>query len=309
MTTDQNTSHRDLCRQLGSIYDEGEARAVVRLLLEEGYGLSWADVLCDGLSRLSADQRQQLAVQMERLCAGEPVQYVLGFETFLGRRFKVGPAVLIPRPETEELCQWVEAPSQPPPEGEGFQSRSSAGLLPLQGEVGRGLSLLDIGTGSGCIAVSLAARFPHARVSAWDLSEEALDIARENARLAGVDVSFRRQDALSPPDDIDTWDVIVSNPPYICQCEKSAMSATVLSHEPHTALFVPDDDPLLFYRAIARYAAKSLKPDGLLYFEINPLHADSLCLMLKNFGFIDISPKSDQFGKQRFVRARKDQTS
>ena len=308
MTIGPNTSHRDLCRQLDGIYDEGEARAVIRLLLEEGYGLSWPDVLCDGLSQMTDSQRQNLSEQMNRLCEGEPVQYVLGFETFLGRRFKVSPAVLIPRPETEELCQWVTAPSQPPPEGEGFQSRSSAGLLPLQGEVGRGLSILDIGTGSGCIAVSLGTMFPQAQVSAWDLSEEALDVARENAEHANVRVAFRRQDALCPPDDEEVWDIIVSNPPYICEREQTEMSATVLSHEPHAALFVPDDDPLLFYRTIARYAAKSLKPNGLLYFEINPHYADSLCQMLKNYGFIDISQKTDLFGKLRFIRAKKQKT-
>ena len=282
MTIGPNTSHRDLCRQLDGIYDEGEARAVIRLLLEEGYGLSWADVLCDGLSQMTDSQRQNLSEQMNRLCEGEPVQYVLGFETFLGRRFKVSPDVLIPRPETEELCQWVTAPSRS--------------------------SILDIGTGSGCIAVSLATMFPQAQVSAWDLSEKALDVARENAEHANVQVAFRRQDALCPPDDEEVWDIIVSNPPYICEREQAEMSATVLSHEPHAALFVPDDDPLLFYRTIARYAAKSLKPNGLLYFEINPHYADSLCQMLKNYGFIDISQKTDLFGKLRFIRAKKQKT-
>lgn len=172
--------------------------------------------------------------------------------------------------------------------------------------------MLDIGTGSGCIAITLATEIPEAKVTAWDISEKALEVARENARHNNVCVTFEQVDVLnisttskesSTGQVLGSFDLIVSNPPYICNKEHATMEANVLNHEPHTALFVPDDDPLLFYRAIARYGLTALKPGGRLYFEINPLYADALRDMLSMMSWHDIEIKEDQFGKQRFIKA------
>lgn len=231
-----------------------------------------------------------------RLLLHEPVQYVLGQAEFCGRTFHVAPGVLIPRPETEELCQWIITEIR----DERIEVRD--------------FSILDIGTGSGCIAVTLAAELPQAEVTAWDISAEALHVARENACSNDVQVTFLQVDVLTlqpSPSTADhtpltsQWDLIVSNPPYICNKERATMEANVLEHEPHTALFVPDDDPLLFYRTIAQYGQEALKPGGWLYFEINPLYATSLTTLLSRMSFRDIETRNDQYGKQRMIRARR----
>jgi release factor glutamine methyltransferase len=168
--------------------------------------------------------------------------------------------------------------------------------------------LLDIGTGSGCIAITLAAEMPDAEVTAWDISAEALEVARENAKRTHVNVSFEQVDALNLPHSsflTSHFSLIVSNPPYICNKERACMEANVLEHEPHTALFVPDDDPLLFYRAIAQYGQTALEPRGWLYFEINPLYAQPLGDMLHMMSYHDIELKLDQYGKQRMIRAKR----
>ena len=169
------------------------------------------------------------------------------------------------------------------------------------------MRLLDIGTGSGCIAITLAAMYPKAEVTAWDISPEALEVARENAKRTHVNVSFEQIDILHLPSNLlhQTYDLIVSNPPYICNKERACMEANVLEHEPHTALFVPDDDPLLFYRAIAQYGQTALEPEGWLYFEINPLYAQPLSDMLHMMSYHDIELKLDQYGKQRMLRAKR----
>ena len=277
-------NYQELWHRLSEVYDAGEAKALARMLYEVRYGLGLGDLLIGRDEGVPQDELEQLAVRLERQ---EPIQYVLGQADFCGRTFKVSPAVLIPRPETEELCQWVV-------EEVREQWRAA----------GEGLSVLDIGTGSGCIAVTLAAELAGARVTAWDISEEALLVARENALRNGVSVSFEHHDALHATTTAQpTTDLIVSNPPYICNRERTAMEANVLEHEPHTALFVPDDDPLLFYRAIARYGREALKPGGRLYFEINPLYATSLSEMLRRMSYHDIAIKADQYGKQRMIRA------
>ena len=167
--------------------------------------------------------------------------------------------------------------------------------------------ILDIGTGSGCIAITLAAEMPQAEVTAWDISAEALKVAAENARRHNVSVSFEQVDVLNVQCSMFNvqWDIIVSNPPYICHKEREAMENNVLEHEPHTALFVPDEDPLLFYRAIAQYGQSALKDDGWLYFEINPIYAEALCDMLSKMSYRDIEIKEDQYGKQRMIRAKR----
>ena len=277
-------NYQELWHRLSEVYDAGEAKALARMLYEVRYGLGLGDLLMGRDEGVPQDELEQLAVRLEHQ---EPIQYVLGQADFCGRTFKVSPAVLIPRPETEELCQWVV-------EEVRKQWRTA----------GEGLSVLDIGTGSGCIAVTLAAELAGARVTAWDISEEALLVARENALRNGVSVSFEHHDALHATTTAQpTTDLIVSNPPYICNRERTAMEANVLEHEPHTALFVPDDDPLLFYRAIARYGREALKPGGRLYFEINPLYATSLSEMLRRMSYHDIAIKADQYGKQRMIRA------
>ena len=276
-------TNQELWRPLTAVYDEREAQAVARMVLEMHFGLTMAEVLCGQMP----DERELRQIQ-QRLLAGEPVQYVIGEAEFGGRRFRVAPGVLIPRPETYELCQWVIKEER----GERREER----------ELSRGERILDIGTGSGCIACTLAAELPGAEVTAWDISEDALAIARENAKRTHVHVSFEQVDVLqSPP--ISRYDLIVSNPPYICQQEAEAMEHHVLDHEPQLALFVPDDDPLLFYRAIAQYGSHALTPGGNLFFEINPLYANELEALLSAMSYHDIEIRNDQFGKPRMIKA------
>ncbi len=333
-------TYRELCQRLASVYDMDEARAVVRLLLSERFGLSMADILCDKVTELSADDRTELEKMMRRLENGEPVQYVLGYATFCGRRFRVTPDVLIPRPETEELCQWLISGVQEFRSSE-VQEKSHSTLLtphsslhtphsslhtphsslhtPHSTLLTPHSSILDIGTGSGCIAVTLAAEWPKAQVSAWDISEKALKIARENAERNGANVDFEQVDILNPfntqhptpntqhptPNtQHPTFNILISNPPYVCESEKAAMERNVLQHEPHLALFVPDDDPLRFYRAIAEFARHALKPNGWLFFEINPAYADDIVQMLQEMQFEQVTLKTDSFGKKRFLRTK-----
>ena len=280
--------YEELWHRLTHIYDAGEAKAIVRWVLDVRFGLSWADILCGKVTELSAHDQTELEKIMQRLEKGEPVQYIIGVADFCGRQFHVEPGVLIPRPETAELCRMIIA---------------QKGQSPL-------CEILDVGTGSGCIAITLALELPEAKVTAWDISDDALSIASANAKALGVSVTFEHHDALDsslftlhslPP----LWDLIVSNPPYICNKEADGMAPNVLDYEPHHALFVPDDDPLLFYRAIAQYAAKALKPPGALFFEINPLYASSLTHLLSTMSCYDIEILSDQFGKPRFLKAAK----
>ena len=284
-------TYRELWQPLTSRYTEPEAKAVARYLLEVGYGLSMTDILSGGAERLPADEMEQ---NRRRLLNGEPVQYVIGKAEFGGRIFKVSPAVLVPRPETNELCQWVEKEER----GERREERD--------------YSLLDIGTGSGCIAITLALDMPFAKVEAWDISEKALNIARQNAESLNAQVHFRQVDALNElTEDSSLFtlhpslNIIISNPPYICKQEATAMEAHVLDHEPHQALFVPDNDPLLFYRAIAQYGKSALVAGGWLYFEINPLYHEVLEEMLDEMGYFGIEMRKDQFGQWRFARAQK----
>ena len=337
--------YNDLWRRLAHIYGENEAKAIARLVYEVRYGLSFADLLMGREANVPQQELEDIAQRLERQ---EPVQYVLGQADFCGRTFHVDEHVLIPRPETEELCRWIveEVGSKRPCDSEQLQKTNGA------------LSILDIGTGSGCIAVTLAADIPQARVTAWDISEGALHVARGNARRHGVSIAFERVDVLSleqpasgtqppspgivyPMHDVQppspgkpplsgSYHLIVSNPPYICNKERASMEANVLEHEPHEALFVPDDDPLLFYRAIARYALTALAPGGWLYFEINPLYADALCDMLRSCAaplptappcaapsspaphcaarFCRVEARQDAYGRQRMIRAQRQNT-
>ena len=284
--------YEDIWKPLVCRYGDKEAKAITRYLLEVGYGLSMTDILCGAAEQLPPDE---MGENLRRLLKGEPVQYVVGKAEFGGRTFKVTPDVLIPRPETYELCQWVVE--------EKKEERREEREYPI----------LDIGTGSGCIAITLALDIPNAQVEAWDISEKAINIARQNAKSLNAQVCFRLVDALnvSPKDSSlftlhSSLNVIISNPPYICKKEAASMEQHVLDHEPHQALFVPDEDPLVFYKAIGQYACYALANHGCLFFEINPLYATEITKMLDEMGFFEIETRKDQFGKVRFVRARKE---
>lgn len=275
-------TYRELWRTLEPLYGNGEARAITDYVLDVCFGLSKADILCGAVDEMTAEKTAELNKIFGRLMEGEPVQYVLGRAEFSGRWFNVRPGVLIPRPETEELCAWITA-----------DSKASASP-----------KVLDIGTGSGCIAITLQLDMPESKVTAWDISADALDVARENAQQLGANVNFVKQDALNAKPEGE-WDVIVSNPPYICEKEKKDMAVNVLEHEPHTALFVPDADPLLFYRAITRLAVQTLSKSGRLYFEINPIYADDTCRMMQAEGMTAVELRSDMYGKQRMAKGIK----
>lgn len=260
-----------------------EARSTVRLLLEDVAFASPVDVMCHGDRLLEPETVALLQTMAKRIAAGEPPQYVVGRARFCGMYLQVTPATLIPRPETEGLVD----------------------IITDHNSTARDLHILDIGTGSGCIAIALARALPFARVDACDISADALIIAEDNARQLHASVNFAQCDILHEPiPNEPIYDVIVSNPPYIARSEAADMEARVLDFEPHTALFVDDNDPLIFYRAIARYAHAALKPKGMLYFEINPLFAKQLEQMLYDEGFNYVDIQRDFCQRQRFAIAR-----
>lgn len=280
---------------------------MTRMLLEDLFSLSFADILCGATEHLSDADTLRLQQSVARLLDAEPLQYVTGTAFFCGHPFHVAPGVLIPRPETE----WIVD--------------TAVGIVTASAP-----RILDIGTGSGCIAtsISLALADRHCYTEAWDISEDALRIAADNAERLGADVKFRRRDALRLEEEKSeemrlekekggaevliadnassaSWDIIFSNPPYICNREAADMHANVLRHEPHLALFVPDTDPLLFYRAISRYAMRSLRKGGWLLFECNTLYAHDTARMASDMGFAKSVVEDDCFGKPRFVKAQK----
>lgn len=280
-------TYQEFWQSLTPLYDAGEAQAIVRTVLDVEYGMTLTDIICGKVNELSSDEERNLEEIITRLQNGEPVQYVLGEADFAGRTFHVEPGVLIPRPETAELCQWIE------------EEVSSL-------EADERKQILDICTGSGCIAITLGLNIPNSEVTGWDISEDALRIAQGNVEmLKAGNVRIEYQDALMLPKAAETADIIVSNPPYICEKEKADMEKNVLEHEPSIALFVPDEDPLKFYRAIAEYASSALKSEGALYFEINPIYEKETREMLEELGFKDIETKEDAFGKKRMMKAKK----
>ena len=376
-------TYSEIWHRIATSYDDGEARAIARILIEELFGLSYADIVCGATEQLSADDTLRLDTAVRRIEQGEPLQHVLGYADFCGNRFSVNGSVLIPRPETEWLVD----------EGAKLMKGCIASDETQHKAPHSPKRILDIGTGSGCIAISLKLRLGDAYVEAWDISEEALRTAQDNADSLKAEVVFRKRDALkaegeclqggalvssaptgqamdsinsnegalvssapteqtmdsinsnegalvsSAPtgqtmDSINSnegalvssapteqamdsinyseanilaapWDLIVSNPPYICNSERSAMDDNVLLHEPHTALFVPDDDPLRFYRAIARYALLTLNIGGSLLFECNTRYAETTGKMLSDMGFEEVTVSDDCFNLPRFVRGRK----
>lgn len=268
-------------RRLAPRFGDGEARWMVRLMMEEVKNYSSVDVAVRGDFDAGETAERRFDEITSRLLKGEPIQYIFGRARFYGMNLKVSPAVLIPRPETEELVDMIV---------KDWSNR-------------RDLQVLDMCTGSGCIAIALARNLPFAEVDAIDISPEALAVARENASELKADVRFREEDALHMPEADGEYDIIVSNPPYIAEHERAEMEANVLEHEPALALFVPDDDPLRFYTAIARYALKALKEGGRLYFEINPLYAPSLQKEMTAMGWNDVRILPDMQKKNRFLIA------
>ncbi len=267
-------------QSLHPLYPPSEVNALVRLLLEKKFGISMLDVYMGKDIQFLPEQANELEDILQRLRTSEPVQYVLGEADFCGLSFKVNRHVLIPRPETAELVRWIEDDR---PE-------------PL-------CRILDIGTGSGCIAVSLSKHKPQADVCAWDISPEALDVARENNRLNGTSVRLERQDVFAAVEETARFDVVVSNPPYVTLSEKKEMEANVLDWEPGLALFVPDEDPLRFYRRIAELARTLLLPSGALYFEINRAYGEQTKAMLLGLGYSRVVLRKDLSGNDRMIKA------
>ena len=265
---------------LQKCYAQREAANLTRIICCEMLGQSTVDYYLGKGMILSPNEKQKLESILVRLCNFEPLQYIQGFATFLGRRFFVNPSVLIPRPETEELVERMLA--QLPPAAR----------------------ILDIGTGSGCIAVTLAKELPASQVTAWDVSEAALAVARANGEALQADVKFEQCDVLAcSPAASPCYDAIVSNPPYVTETEKREMERNVLDWEPHTALFVPDDDPLRFYRKIAALGLGLLFSGGRLYFEINRAFGAETAAMLTALGYVDVKVDKDISGNDRFVTA------
>lgn len=286
--------YRDFWRRLTDIYDEREAKDIASLVFEKRFGLSLTDVCMGYDERMSDDDNTAMDTALERLLRHEPVQYVLGGSYFRQSWYVVRPGILIPRPETEALVEWVTR-------GIKEMERGLPG-----GAVTEDFSLLDCCCGSGCIALELKNMFPRMQVSAYDISDVAIEVSMENARRLGREINVFRMDALNPPQANVKYDIMVSNPPYVCESEKAGMRPNVLEYEPSTALFVPDDDPLRFYRAIASYACSVLSPGGLLYFEINPLFVKDMRAMLAEMGYSRIEVNEDLGSVSRLMRAALD---
>ena len=276
-----NKAKRHFTEVLAQRYPQREAEQLMRILLEDLFGIDAKRLIMEPSLRMDELEHAQLRVAVEQLLEGKPVQYVTGKAWFDGLPFQVDESVLIPRPETEELVWKIAAE------------------LPED----RPLRIWDIGTGSGCIAVALAKRFPLAKVIAIDLSEEALETARHNALLNEVAVDFVCDDVLHPQWEryVGPVDLVVSNPPYIRECEKTAMESNVLDYEPSSALFVPDDDPLLYYRNILELALPCLDSTGAIWFEINAAMGEEMLQLCHEHG-LEATILDDFAGKPRFIK-------
>ena len=270
---------------LADTFPQREAEQLMRILLEDLFGIDWNQQLMNPDLRIDERQHYQLGEAVKRLLSGEPVQYVTGMARFCDLILKVSPSVLIPRPETKELVQRIS----------------------INISVEKPIRIWDIGTGSGCIAIALAKHFGDAEVLAFDVSEEALQIAKENAESNGVQVTFVHDDVLKPQSDEFNQhvDLLVSNPPYVCDSERTTMEANVLDWEPENALFVPDDDPLRFYRQILQLAKNQLNPEGQIWFEINERMGEEMLQLCHEMGFAEAEIMLDFAEKPRFCRAVK----
>lgn len=269
-------------QKLQGYYPDSEIVSMAKLLLTQVFGMPVVELYTGKDNSFSANEQKQLDDILIRLQKYEPVQYIIGVETFYGLTFEVDPNVLIPRPETEELIDWI------------IQENKDAGLR-----------VLDIGTGSGCIAISLAKNLKEAEVVAWDISQGALQVAARNCRRSGADVKLEQKDILQLSSSDGQFDVIVSNPPYIAEQEKAEMEANVLDWEPGLALFVPDDKPLLFYRKISELGLGMLKPGGRLFFEINRAYGKQIVKMMSALGYRHIELRKDISQNDRMIKAER----
>ncbi|MDD4992105.1 MAG: peptide chain release factor N(5)-glutamine methyltransferase [Paludibacter sp.] len=267
--------------ELQGIYPESEIRSFSLLIIEKLTGLSRTQIILNKNTQIFDLHRKEIDSFLEKLKKNVPIQYILGETEFYGLMFTVNESVLIPRPETEELVDWIRT----------------------ENDRAAHLNLLDIGTGSGCIAISLKHEFTHSEVDAFDISDEALKTAAGNAERNNLAVNFSKVDILTTIEFSRRWDIIISNPPYIPELEKAEILPNVLDYEPHLALFVPDNDPLLFYRKIANMALTQLKFGGKLYFEIHRSAGRTCTQMLNDLGFVDVELRKDISGNDRMVRA------
>jgi len=275
------TTKRHFTEVLAGVFPRREAEQLMRILIEDLFGIDLKRQLMEPDLHIDERQHRQLDESVKRLLKGEPVQYVTGLARFSDLLIKVSPSVLIPRPETEELVQKIFA------------------ALPKE----KTLRIWDIGTGSGCIAIALAKHFVNAEVFGFDVSEEALQIAKNNAESNGVNVTFVHEDVLKPQSEFfnQPVDLVVSNPPYVCDSERVTMEANVLDWEPESALFVPDDDPFLFYRQILKLAKRQLRFNGQVWFEINERMGEEMIQLCQELGIANAEILTDFTGKPRFV--------
>tara|TARA_R110002050_G_scaffold204327_1_gene339665 strand:- start:152564 stop:153424 length:861 start_codon:yes stop_codon:yes gene_type:complete len=270
-------------QKLDHLYDPNEVDSFFRLLLEFELNVRRLDLLKEPDLRMSESQLLTFISFSRRLVNFEPIQYIIGATDFMGLNLHVSPSVLVPRPETEELVNWV------------VQTVDNS--APLE--------IIDIGTGSGCIALALKTAMPKTYLTGVDVKREALEVAQKNGTDTGIHVDWKMRDALNMPGDVDKYDVVVSNPPYVLNSEKQLMSPNVLNFEPHSALFVDDEDPLLFYEAISNWAINSIRKGGYLFFEINEKYAQQTLDLLTEYGFQEVTIKDDIFDKPRMIRAKK----
>ena len=271
---------KEFLESITPLYNKDEASSLYYMLCEESLALSKSKLIIAEDMDLSIEKTNQLYNCLDRLKKHEPIQYVLGKTLFMGMNFKVNPSVLIPRPETEELLR-----------------------LMLKEDLD-GKEILDIGSGSGCIAISLAKHSPKVKVTALDTSKDAIELSQRNAKENDVNIEFIVADILSYKSD-KKYDIIVSNPPYVLEEEKDHMSKNVLEYEPELALFVKNDDPLKFYKAILDFAKNSLNENGKIYFEINEIYKDEIKELVNNYDYSNIDCKLDVFGRNRFIIALK----
>lgn len=281
-------------RQLSGLYEPEEVQNLCFLTLDHVMNMNRVEVSLSRKLEIPPSKLQALTAITVRLAASEPIQYITGVTAFYGLDFQVNPSTLIPRPETEELVEWIITSVQNAPAG-------------LKGQIPNNKTcttkILDIGTGSGCIAIALFKNIGNAKVDAIDISQNALETAYQNGKANEVEIGFYHQDVLETTSFETAYDVIVSNPPYVRQLEKKQMRANVLSNEPDSALFVSDEDPLVFYRKIGQLAFLNLSNTGMLFFEINEFLGEEMISLLREIGFKKVELKKDMFGKDRMIKA------
>ncbi len=281
---DLKSFRADFVNDLIPIYGVEEAQAFFVILSEKILGFSRAIISLNLYTKLTDQQLFDFNNAKKKLTQQQPIQYIIGETDFFGLTFSVNSNVLIPRPETEELIDWI--------------------LKDQEGRKGE-VTILDIGSGSGCIAISLAKNIENARVYGIDISQEAIDTAQKNAERNNVKVQFIKADILKTKELFKNFDIIVSNPPYVREIEKTEMKPNVLDNEPSIALFVKDEDPLIFYRDITKLAAKNLNKEGRLYFEINQYLGSETKHMIEDIGFLSVELRKDIYGNDRMIKVKK----